>query len=64
MTWVTLNWSLVALRRYEGTWRASSETGVGGGRSHKAPFKFNSTIILFPFALLFKASSGEVCFVR
>lgn len=45
MTRVTLNWSLVALRRYEGTWRASSETGVGGGRSHKAPFEFNSTII-------------------
>ena len=49
MTRVTLNWSLVALKRYEGTWRASSETGVGGGRNHKAPFEFNSTIYYFQF---------------
>ena len=48
MTQDPLNWSLVALKRHEGTWRANSETGVGGGRIRKMPFKFNRIIIFFP----------------
>src|SRR5215211_5598201 len=62
MTQDPLNWSLVALgfgtvkkntcptqpTVLQGTWRANSETGVGGGRSHKAPFEFNRIIIFFP----------------